>query len=1237
MTNTRNNLFIYATVLLFFISCGTVKKPYYDDDAMDWKSEKLTSGNNLIHSLYLLGDTGELDDTIRNKNFVLDAASDMLKAETVETSLVYLGDNIYPHGMPKHKDPDRDMGERIINAYLALADSHDGKTYFIPGNHDWNKHKKGGRKAIKRQEEYIENYFGAEDKKVKFYPSNACGDPKVVKINKDLVYVFMDSQWWMHDWSKEKKMNHKCEIKSRGDLLKRMEEIIADHKNDEIVVMLHHPIMSNGKHGGNYNLKHHIFPLTEVNSKLWIPLPIIGSLYPIFRNTTGSIQDITHVKNAELMEGLQSIASKWKVDIIFASGHDHGLQYFDDVDRKYIVSGGGSRHDFTKQGGEASYARDARGFAKINFYENREAWLEMYTVADFGEEPILEYRTQLREPRAGTIEEEVKYPPITDKTITLPANRDFAAGPIKELFLGAQYRDIWATDVTVEVIDLETKLGGLTPIKKGGGMASNSLRMERSNGQQYILRSIKKDYTKLVDPEFGNLKVINVMADQNSASHPYNALVIPELSKAAGVFYSDPKLVYLKHQSGLKDYNSQFSEELYLLEERPSGDWSDASQFGNSSDIIGYADLLDILVDKKNHFVDQEWVLKSRIFDLFIHDWDRHDDQWRWARFEEDDKNIYRPIPRDRDQAMYKFKGILPWYIATFITKKFKGISEDPKDVKNLSFNAKHFDRYFLHDLEWSEWEAIISQMQEDITDADIDAAMKNFPPEIHDLKDTKDLNRILKARRNNLMKIGKRLYDFLNEEVEISATNDKDLFEIDQHKDGRVSVAWSVEKDKDQLPKYSRTFYPNETKEIRLYGLRGKDKFVINGEYNNAIRLRIIGGEDDDEIENNITGRKVYAYDDLEGMELSKHVVDKRSDELYVNEYDRHAFTYDTNFPIATFGNSVDDGWWLGGAISWITHGWRRDPYKSKQKISLSVAPGSQDAVRASYTGHFTDRIGDLDMAPSVIVDFPYYENYFGLGGNSINELREVEYNWVRMQSIDVNPLLRYNVGNSSQLDFGPVLQYRNITSTDGRISGEDTGFFTDDALDSRQYLGLQLDYSIGFVDNNVFPANGFKFNASSSYLSELSKSESVTEIGLNSQFYIQLLTRPKLVLANNLGYRRSFGDQQFYHHPGIGNGMGLRGYRNERFRGDAVFYHNIDLRLRLLEWDNTILPMDIGIVGGLDHGKIYYSDNEPNPWRSSQTVGVWMEFLSMMVLQPYYSFNDEEDMFTLQLGFYF
>lgn len=1220
-------------------SCGTFKQAYYSEDASQWQSSKPDSGKEVIHSLYLVGDTGELDDLNAKTNAVLESLKSNLAKETVETSLVFLGDNIYPYGMPKENSESRAHAEAVINAQLDCATSHSGTSYFIPGNHDWNKHKPGGRKAIRRQEDYIQSYFDDNGPEVKFYPNSACADPKVIKINKDLVYVFLDTQWWLQDWSNEKKMNHGCEIKSRADLLKHIKEIFVDHKNDEIVVLMHHPIKTDGTHGGNFSIKQHIFPLTEFKDNLWIPLPIIGSIYPAYRKLTGSPQDNTHVRNQELMQGIDAIAKNLRINVIFATGHDHGLQYFEEGKIRYIVSGAGGKIDYVKNGGDAEYARSGRGYVKLNFHEDFEVWAEYYVIDIETQMSTLEFRKQLRTPRAGTVIETVTYPPIETKTKVIAANEKFAAGKFKKLFLGSQYRDMWATPVEAEVIDLETKLGGLTPIKKGGGMASNSLRMEKEDGKQYILRSIKKDYTKLVPEDFANLKLIDVMADQNSASHPYNALIIPSLSQAAGVYYTNPKLVYLQHQKGLGNYNSQFPEELYLLEERPSGNWEDAAQFGNAKEIIGYVDLLEILREKKNHFVDQEWVLKSRLFDLFIHDWDRHDDQWRWIKAEENGKQIYRPIPRDRDQAFYRFKGVIPWYISNFMMKQFKSIDEDCKDVKHLAFNAKHFDRYFLHDLEWDEWQKVISKMQADISDEDIDKAISLFPAEILHLNNDEELARILKARRNNLLKIGKRHYDYLAQEVEISGTDNDDHFQLTKHADGSLHILVTLDsKQHGTLTKYDRTLYPTETNEVRLYGLRGKDSFVIDGVNNNQINIRIIGGEDKDTVENNTDANGISAYDDLSGIALEGKIKDKRSAALDVNEYDRNGFKYNSNFPLISFGNSVDDGWWFGGSLSWVKQGWRKTPYKSSQKLSFSAAPGSRDAYQIGYDGHFPDAFGRLDFVPDFSLSYPHYENYFGLGNSSIYDVSTpIEFNWVRMQGIDIHPRLRANFGNSAELSFGPLYRFINIQNTENRVSEDSNLGFSESDLDSRNYVGGDVHYTIGFEDNGVFPTNGFFLNASLTHMIESSKDERVTELDLSTQFYLRLANIPKVVFATQVGFAKSYGDLQFYQYADLGNSQGLRGFRNERFRGEQAFYHNLDLRIKLLKWDNSIVPMDIGILGGYDYGRVKYVDDNNDEWHTSQTLGLWFEVLGAMVIQPYYSLNDEQNTFSLKLGFNF
>ena len=206
-------LFWFVTVLTS--SCNTKKIPYYHDDDIDWQSNKHNSDNKKVHTLWLIGDTGELEEEVTPANYVVDAMRTLVDIKDKNSSIVFLGDNIYPKGMPLEKAENREFSEKIIQSQMNPFKSYEGELYFIPGNHDWNKHKSGGLEAIQRQEAFVMEH----GTNVKFFPENGCGGPEVVKINSDLVFVFIDSQWWLQDWSKEAKINQGCDIKSRGDLL----------------------------------------------------------------------------------------------------------------------------------------------------------------------------------------------------------------------------------------------------------------------------------------------------------------------------------------------------------------------------------------------------------------------------------------------------------------------------------------------------------------------------------------------------------------------------------------------------------------------------------------------------------------------------------------------------------------------------------------------------------------------------------------------------------------------------------------------------------------------------------------------------------------------------------------------------------------------------------------------------------------------------------------------------------
>ena len=90
----------------------------------------------------------------------------------------------------------------------------------------------------------------------------------------------------------------------------------------------------------------------------------------------------------------------------------------------------------------------------------------------------------------------------------------------------------------------------------------------------------------------------------------------------------------------------------------------------------------------------------------------------------------------------------------------------------------------------------------------------------------------ILKERRNYLVEEAVIYARFLAEEVNVTASDKKELFEINRNADGSTLVQiYKIDKNGNQGAKmYERLFNPLYTKEIRLYGMDGDDKFVIHG-----------------------------------------------------------------------------------------------------------------------------------------------------------------------------------------------------------------------------------------------------------------------------------------------------------------------------------------------------------------------------------------------------------------------
>src|ERR1051326_2402729 len=200
---------------------------------------------------------------------------------------------------------------------------------------------------------------------------------------------------------------------------------------------------------------------------------------------------------------------------------------------------------------------------------------------------------------------------------TVSAIPQLQAGKFHEWLWGKGYRAEWYSPVTFPVVMLDTLKGGLTPYKEGGGNESKSLRLKTKEDKEYVIRSIVKSREKAIPEEYRGTFIEDIVNDELSMSHPYGAVAVPIMAKHAGIYHTTPQLFFVPSQPALGNYDSVYKNKIYLFEQKPAGNWSDANNLGNFSDFIDTDSLLELMIEYNDVIVDQRAFAKARLFDMF--------------------------------------------------------------------------------------------------------------------------------------------------------------------------------------------------------------------------------------------------------------------------------------------------------------------------------------------------------------------------------------------------------------------------------------------------------------------------------------------------------------------------------------------------------------------------------------------------------------------------------------------
>jgi hypothetical protein len=409
---------------------------------------------------------------------------------------------------------------------------------------------------------------------------------------------------------------------------------------------------------------------------------------------------------------------------------------------------------------------------------------------------------------------------------------------LKRLFLGKNYRTVWQTAVTFPVFRIKEL--GLTIEELGGGQQTKSLQMEDKLGREWVLRTVDKDVEKALPAYLRNTLAQKVTQDMVSAAHPYAPLTIPTLAKAIGVIVPEPTFYYVPDDPALEPYRSIFANTICMLEQREPT--PDRSATENTED------LMEELLEQNDHQVIQQAVLKARLLDMLVADWDRHADQWRWGKRDSGSVEYYYAIPRDRDQAYFYSNGLLPRIAKVVALRHLVGFQDDLDQLKNLNHKSWEFDRLFLNQLDRGDWEAIIKSAQAALTDKVIHAAVAKMPPAVYAINGATIENK-LKGRRNELLTAGLRYYDYITRYPLISGTEEGEYFKVSGSGDTLLVQVYDLNDNGTEGRKiYERVFRGEETKYLTFQGYGGKDKFEVLEGTSADIRLNFHGGGGADE-----------------------------------------------------------------------------------------------------------------------------------------------------------------------------------------------------------------------------------------------------------------------------------------------------------------------------------------------------------------------------------------------------
>jgi len=798
------------------------------------------------------------------------------------------------------------------------------------------------------------------------------------------------------------------------------------------------------------------------------------------------------------------------------------------------------------------------------------------------------------------------------------AGAEYKAGGMSRFWFGEGYRDLWTTPVQAPVLDLKTVGGGLTPVRQVGQAQSLGLAFKGADGRAYTFRSLHKEPERMLPEIWRNRLPGKIARDQTSGTHPAAAVILGPLAEAAGVAHAAPRLVIMPDDPALGEFRKTFANQFGTIDEFPLAGPAFFFNVTAATEIISSAELWRRWLAGPENRIDSRTLLRARILDLWVDNFDRHKGQWRWMRVP--GKEFYQPLPEDPDMVLVHHDGLLMWTLRGQIPRLLKFDEKYSGKLEGPLINSFEVDRWLLADLDAAEWERAAKELQGRFTDEVIDRALRQMPAEWY-AKGGDRTAAALRTRRATLVDYIMDVYRYYAKQVDIHATDQAEQVSVIRGSDNSLDV--TVSTTGASSPSYQRRFLAEETDEVRIYLHGGDDQVARSGEAGGPIRVRVIAGGGTDVIDDAKSGG-TDVWTDAGSVDVKRGSGTNVRSATWTNPapvkdgpwIEPRSFGHWTT-PQSTLHWSTDLQFLLGYGVTRTAWGFRTEPAASVQIVRGAFSTAERSG-KGEYIGRFRRPMSGLALEIQALASGIEHISFFGYGNESPEEATRTLYR-PRQNVFSVFPSLRYEVGKRFETFVGPAVRYSETRADPNSIVSKTA------PLGSTTFG--QVSIRGGFVFDSRLSASAARRPSIANGISDEQDSDPVT--GVRADFSASAspdawdvpsgyqlvdgqvaayLGNARAHLAVRAGGRKLWGNYPWFDAAHIG-GHNNRGFRSRRFTGDSSLYGTLSARAWLGIVPTPAVPLRLGVIAFGDVGRVWRQGETSDTWHNSVGGGIMLQ----------------------------